>query len=359
MRYYRLTILKDGKSIPVNVGGQNVTIGPFDTSKTPSYGLHIEFDILIQGWNTVTSGTVITIFGLPVEVLNQSINFEGCQVTLEGGFQAGLPLSNPKQNGVILQGKVYTAYANWLGTNQCLMLSVTPQQFDQVLGSFPIKPITITGKLNDKLSDVLNNALKNAYPDYKIEITISDELVLTEDIDGVYPGGLSQLAGQMRSYSRGLYQNAAYDGVRTTIQDSKIKLWDNAYIPQKIQTISIKFEELIGQPTWVEVNTISFKCPMRADIRVGDYIQLSKNPYTSQGRVFFGGSSQVYNYAREKINFSGYFQIRSVRHIGQYLNADANNAWVTIYEANIVGKPVEQKLRGYSIPLPKGVTRPG
>lgn len=336
MRYYRLSLLKDGQSVPVNINGIKTTLGPFDTSKTPGYGQHIEFDILIQGWDTVTSGCLISIFGLPIEMLNQSLNLEDYQVTLEAGFQEGLPLANPKQNGIILQGKVYSAYANWLGTNQCLVLNCQTQQFDQVLSSFPIKPITLVGKKPDKLADIIENALRNAYPDYEIEINISNELILTEKVEGIYSRGLRQFAIMMRSFSKGLNQKAGYDGVRMTIAENKIKIWDNDYISHTSKSIEINFEEIIGQPTWLAVNTITFKCPIRADINIDDYVLLKQDPYSNKGRVFFGSSSQIFNYARNKLNFSGQFQIISIRHVGQYLNPDANNAWVTIYEANLI-----------------------
>lgn len=44
MRYYRLEIInpKTGKP-PVDCNGK--PIGPFDTSKTPGCGLHVEFDV--------------------------------------------------------------------------------------------------------------------------------------------------------------------------------------------------------------------------------------------------------------------------------------------------------------------------
>lgn len=343
MRYYRLSLLKDGKNLSVMVGSTPTTLGPFDTTKTPSYGQHIEFDVLIQGYDTVTSGLVIAIFGLPVEFLREDNNLRGYQFTLSAGFQAGLPLANPDQRGIVMQGTVYTSYANFIGTNQCLILNCITQQFDNVLSSYPIVPIVFNGKEKDKLSDVLLIALKNAYstekyPDLIFDIKISDKLILTEDMWGLYEGGLQQLAIAMRSLSKGLYQNISYDGVRMTMQGNKIIVWDNDYKPQNIKVVPIKLQELIGQPSWLSVNTMTFKCQMRADINVSDYIKLDKSPYSTQERIFFSSSSQIFNYARNNLTFSGMFQIRSVRHVGQYQNPDANNAWVTIYEANLIAE---------------------
>ena len=39
---------------------------------------------------------------------------------------AGLPLANPAQSGVFVQGQVYQAYGNWIGENMSLTLEIVP-----------------------------------------------------------------------------------------------------------------------------------------------------------------------------------------------------------------------------------------
>lgn len=341
MRYYRLFLTKDGKPLSTRVGNTQVNIGPFDTTKTPGYGQHIEFDILIQSYDVVSSGLIMAIFGLPVEFLKQNVKLIGYTFKLEAGFQAGLPLANPNQRGVVMQGTVYSSYSNYLGTNQCLLLNCTPQLFDNALTSPPVNPIGFDGKQGDKLSDVILKSLMTAYPADKypgitIVINISDNLILTEDMPGIYERGLQSFALFLRSLSRGLYQNKDYAGVSITLQANRIIVFDNAAPAQMPVAITINLAEFIGQPDWLTVNTITFKCPMRADIKVSDYVHLSQDPFSESGSIFFGSSSQIFNSARNTLSFSGYFQIKSVRHIGQYLNPDANSAWVTIYEANVI-----------------------
>ncbi len=124
MRYYRLEIRDKNGNIPLASDG--TPIGPFDTSETPGRGLHIEFDAPIFGYDVCGSGTLITIYGLPLSMLRQSVNLSGCLVTLTAGFQNGLPLANPHQAGIIVSGEIYNPFANWIGTNQTLNFSVNP-----------------------------------------------------------------------------------------------------------------------------------------------------------------------------------------------------------------------------------------
>jgi hypothetical protein len=41
---------------------------------------------------------------------------------------------------------------------------------------------------------------------------------------------------------------------------------------------------------------------------------------------------------KSEVNFSGEFQVISVRHIGDYMSPDGSNAWVTIYETVALAK---------------------
>ncbi|EDX6190677.1 hypothetical protein CC950_003898, partial [Salmonella enterica subsp. diarizonae] len=125
MRYYRLEIInpKTGKP-PVDSNGK--PIGPFDTNETPGCGLHVEFDFEVTGLDVVCSGTMLTIYGLPIDMLKQSVSLQGCLVRMKAGFVQGLPLANKDQQGEVIYGEIYLAYANWIGTNQTLNLVINP-----------------------------------------------------------------------------------------------------------------------------------------------------------------------------------------------------------------------------------------
>ncbi len=174
MRYYRLEIInpKTGKP-PVCQNGD--PIGPFDTTRMLGCGLHVEFDFEVTGLDVVRSGTMLAIYGLPIDMLKQSVNLAGCLVRMKAGFVAGLPLANKDQQGEIIYGEVYLAYANWIGTNQTLNLVINPT----VRKTDDGKPFFIEGdgRTGEKVGEVISRALQKAFPNKLIDCTVSDSLV--------------------------------------------------------------------------------------------------------------------------------------------------------------------------------------
>ncbi|MCA1920976.1 hypothetical protein [Buttiauxella noackiae] len=332
MKYYKLEITdKNGAPVVDEAGNP---IGPFDTSKTPGRGLHIDFDALITGYDVVSSGTMIAIFGLPVSMLRQSVKLAGGQVNLEAGFSEGLPLANRFQHGLIFSGQIYNAYGNWIGTHQSLNLIVNPSPLLNDKGQ--ALSITLDGKKGEKLSDVLRRALHAAFPNFTLEIDISDKLILAEDGVGVYPR-LGQLAATMRSQSFAMINSDSYAGVQMVMQNKIIRIFDNT-VSANAGGIMILPQELIGQPTWIGPVSVSFKCPMRADLRCGDTVELPANIISGPSSLLSVNNDRSYAVQRNTVNFTGKFLITSVRHVGQFLNPDNSNSWVTIYEAIALAK---------------------
>ncbi|AMH00948.1 hypothetical protein AL485_18255 [Serratia liquefaciens] len=326
MRRYRLDIFDKNGNIPKSQDG--TPIGPFDTNDSPGRGLHIEFDALITGYDVVNSGTVITIFGLPISMISQSVNLVGGRVILQAGFASGLPLANDTQYGPIIMGEIYNAYGNWVGTNQALSLVINPAPLPNTEAE---KGITLVGREGDKLGDVLGNALKKAYPKFNVDVSISDEIVLSESPAAVYEN-LEELATVARSMSQAVIKDEGYLGIQISAQCSGIRVFDN----YKVESAPIKgilSHELIGQPTWVDYQTVSFKCPLRKDLRNGDVVDLPINIVSGPASILSVNSPQSLSSQRNDVTFSGRFLISSVRHVGQYLTADGSNAWVTIIEA--------------------------
>ena len=331
MKYYRLEITDKDGNTPLDAVGN--PIGPFDSSLTPGAALDIQFDALITGYDVVMSGTNIAIYGIPVTMLRESAQLAGCQINLTAGFTAGLPLANPNQAGLILSGQIYNPYANWLGTHQSLNLIVNPSP--QLNDKGQATSITLDGKKGEKLSDVLTRALTTAYPGFTLEISISDLLVLVEDGVGVY-NRLTQLAATLRSQSFSMINREDYTGVQMVMQNKTIRVFDNAQADGG--GIQILPEELIGQPTWIGPVSVSFKCPMRASPRCGDTVVLPQNIISGPGELLAVNSERSYSSLRTQVNFTGAFLITSVRHVGEYLNPDNSNSWVTIYEAVALAK---------------------
>ena len=331
MKYYKLEITDKDGNAPLDGAGN--PIGPFDSSLTPGAALQIQFDALITGYDVVMSGTNIAIFGVPVTMLRESAQLAGCQINLTAGFTAGLPLANPNQAGLILSGQIYNPYANWLGTHQSLNFVVNPSPLLNDKGQSA--SITIDGKKGEKLSDVLTRALAAAYPEFKLDISISDLLVLAEDGVGVY-SRLTQLAATLRSQSFSIINSDDYTGVQMVMQNRTIRVFDNTV--GKAGGIQILPQELIGQPTWIGPVSVSFKCPMRAELRCGDTVELPQNIISGPGALLAVNTERSYSSLRTQVNFTGAFLITSVRHVGDYLDPDNSNSWVTIYEAVALAK---------------------
>lgn len=331
MKYYKLEITDKDGNAPLDGAGN--PIGPFDSSLTPGSALHIEFDALITGYDVVSSGTNIAIYGVPVTMLRESTQLAGCQIDLTAGFTAGLPLANPGQAGLILSGQIYNPYANWLGTHQSLNFIVNPSPLLNDKGQ--AASITLDGKKGENLKDVLTRALTAAYPGFTLDISISDKLVLPEDGVGVYTR-LTQLAATLRSQSFSILNRDDYTGVQMVMQNKIIRVFDNDVDDDG--AIEILPEELLGQPTWIGPVSVSFKCPLRADLRCGDKVKLPQNIISGPGALLAVNTERSYSSLREQVNFSGKFLITSVRHVGDFLNPDNDNSWVTIYEAVALAK---------------------
>lgn len=331
MKRYRLEIINEYGATPVDNEGNG--IGPFDTAETPGRGLHIEFDALISGYDVVHSGTMVTIHGLPISMLRQGVYLAGCHLSLQAGFAEGLPLANPDQFGEIINGQIYSPFANWIGTHQSLNLVVNPSPLMSADGGDFY--IAIDGKEGEKLSDVLQRALLSAFPKdkgYQVDIDINDVLVLSESSPAIYTT-LSALATALRSMSKAMIKGDAYGGVQVTFHGKNIRVFDNTGAGFK-GVLPILPQELIGQPTWVAYNAVSFKCPLRSDIRNGDVIKLPENVISGPASILAVNSADSSAWMRaNQVNFSGEFMVVSVRHIGQYLSPDNSNSWVTIYEA--------------------------
>ncbi|HAP0139714.1 TPA: hypothetical protein IRQ32_003790 [Escherichia coli] len=327
MRYYRLEIInpKTGKP-PVDSNGK--PIGPFDTSETPGCGLHVEFDFEVTGLDVVCSGTMLTIYGLPIDMLKQSVNLQGCQVSMKAGFVQGLPLANKDQQGEIIYGEIYLAYANWIGTNQTLNLVINPA----IRKTDDGKPFSIEGQgeAGEKVGDVLARALQKAYPNKLIDCTVSDNLVLPESWTGKYTE-IGSLAMVVKNASIAMMRNERYSGIAISILSDRIRIYDNASAKWG-EPKTIHAHELVGQPTWIAPFTVSFKCPMRGDIRCGDVVKLPEGLYSGAASIVMANTMAPSVIAKNSTTFTGKFLVKSVRHIGSYLTADGN-AWVTVFEA--------------------------
>ena len=302
----------------------------FTTLNDPN-GLDMELDIPV-GWAHIPGGApYVRLWGVSLKMISQASDFnprpgspKGKTIAVYGGMQKGLPLANPKQSGFLCSGTIQQAFGNWLGTDMTLDFMFTA-------GDIIVEKdfnFSVTWSTGTVMSVMIVNTLKTVFPDYKYQVNISPKLVLNHDGAGFY-GSITQFASYINTISQAIINDdTSYPGVRVMIRD-KTFIVDDA--TTKTKPKKIEFNDLIGQITWKSSATVSLTCVMRADLQVGDYIQLPPGQVTT--------TAQSYAQYRQGSVFQGIFQINGIRHVGRFRNPDGIS-WATIIEAYL-GEPLK------------------
>lgn len=346
MRAYSIEITdKNGTPVrPPSTKGANLaaSYASFKKDDTPVPGaLQIDLNIPLYNYAAPKQGGFVRIWGVSLAEIAQAADLTYFNITIKAGMKKGLPLAKPAQFGTILQGTIFQSFGNWDGINQSLDLTFIPP-----LGtnSDPAN-IPIDWKANTSLSSALKASLQTAFPKYTIKVAISDKLVLTNDQKGAYPS-LETLAKAMLKLTMApafagitTLSGAKYAGVFFRVVGTEITIYDgtSAYGGHTVDDpLVIQFEDMIGQPTWIGPSTINFKCVMRSDLNVGDFIQMPKSlatPYV----VTTAGAAFQDTPARNQSTFKGKFMLIDVHHMGSSRQANASS-WVTIFNAVATGK---------------------
>lgn len=334
MRTYYLDFIKKGQRLRAPSGQE---IGPFDASLTPTYALDLDFDFNLVSYDVVTSGSLVTLYGIPISFLYQAVNFVGANITLSGGFGKGLPLSNPSNSGILLYGTVYDAYANWEGTSQSLNWVVNAlvcksdiPYYQNTLQEAP-ESINFSVLRGQPIQPAISMAISQAFPDYELSVNIDNSRLIASENYNITSSSMPSFASNIKQISQQLIKDPDYFGVNIALNGRTITVYDNTN-PNLQRVIQLEAYEIIGQPTWLQYPNISVKVPLRGNIRVSDIIQLPMG--TDQANSILNISQQnSFSRARSMTAFNNRFVVISVRHIGGYQKADANNNWVTILEA--------------------------
>ncbi|WP_231750642.1 hypothetical protein [Burkholderia seminalis] len=235
---------------------------------------------------------------------------------LKAGMRTGLPLVHPAQAGMILKGLVYQCFGNWEGVNQTLDFVVLPGIYtSDNPGNF-----VLNWRAGTELSDALLQTLDVAYSNTPISINVSTNLVQNHDEIGVYDT-LDQLAQVIGDISEGVFDNRVTIGV----QAGKIIVYDTNYKPAPIQ---LAFTDFVGQPTWINVNTIQLKLVKRADLQMGSIVRMPEGLQNLPG--FVTTTQTAYpSSIKYQTTFQNNFIVQELRQIGNFRAADATQ-WVTI-----------------------------
>lgn len=337
MRYYKIRITSAAGGLvttPSSIPGSDATYTSFANNRSIPSALQVELDIPLKAYATPMGGALVRIWGVSLAEIAQSTqlgptpNADGTldykNIAIYGGMQKGLPLANPAQAGLLVEGSIIQAFGNWLGTDQSLDIILAP-----VFGTnTDPKNITFNWLTGTPLADAIRNTLKNAFPKYaEPNIQISPNLVLNHDEPGFY-NTIEQFAAYVKQVSISII-GGGYSGVDIFLSNNKFNVFDGTTSTTPKQ---IAFQDLIGQPTWIgggpsgRSPVMQFKTVMRGDISMGDYIKMPQAFVTNTAAV----STSLTNL---RAAFQGSFFVNEIRHVGNFRQPDGAS-WVTTFNAS-------------------------
>jgi hypothetical protein len=297
--------------------------------------LNVRLDIPVYQQAATMGGAHVQIWGIALKEISQATDFNGATVKVYGGMSKGLPLADPSQQGLLVQGTVFQAWGNWINLDMTLDLIITTD--GGATNEAPAN-ITLNWQKGQLMSDAIKAALTTAYPKATINIDISKNLALPPQsgkAETGYFNTLEQFADWCGDTSRGII-TTDYNGVQMTYLNDIITVFDgtgDAAGPggttQK-QPKLIRFVDMIGQPTWIGYGTVQVNLVLRGDVSVGDFIKFPPALTTST-------EAEKSQQDKDKSSFQDTFLITQMRHVGDFRQADAGS-WITTINA-IVNPP--------------------
>lgn len=283
--------------------------------------LNIELDIPVVLYASPENpAAYVRIWGLSLEELGHAFDLNDATIKIYGGMSKGLPLANPQQQGLLVEGTIFQAFGNWVLTEQTIDLLFNPSTGNN---DTP-KNIVQDWKAGTPMQSAIQNTLSTAFPDKTLAVNISGNLILPNDEPGYY-ASLSQYAQYLKAVSRSIVGGTSYPGVDIAMNGDTISVADGT-ATSGANVIQIQPQDLIGQPTWMPadaegVTGIQVKCVMRADIHVQDLVQLPPTLVTTTG-----GSSPRF---RDLPTFTGQYFVARVHHWGNFRQPSADS-WCTV-----------------------------
>jgi hypothetical protein len=315
VRFYRIELTTpDGQPlVPESLKGLGISSLLPNGQFNPA-ALQVELDISVVPHHVPEGRQMVAIWGLSLKDLSASFNLNDCFIAIYGGMSKGLPLAVPNQARLLTRGKIFQAFGKWVGTEQCVIIIFQPDA-----GSIDApKNFVLNWKAGDTLASALDNCLSTAMPDFKTNINISSRLVRNYDDQGYYQS-LDQLAFVVNGISKSIISDPNYPGVTIAPPvDDTINVTDFIGPPPPAKLID--FQDLVGQPTWLDPVSISVQLVMRGDIQVSDIVTMPRTLITN--------SQSVVTRFRDNSIFTGNYYVKRVHHYGDFRQPDAA-AWNT------------------------------
>lgn len=308
------------------------TSHPNGPGQPPDPGaLNLNIDLPVSQFHTPQGGGTFQLSGVGLRMVGQSANLNGQNIVLSAGMGKGLPLAtaayNGGQSGIILQGQIWQAWGNWVGTEQTLDFVVFPNDLT------PAGGVSFNWQQSQSLSSAIAASLSQAFPSYKQSINVAALQVPNGATQADTARSLMDFARMLNEITRpvGLKQYKDYPGVTATTDGKTIYVFDRTLPPNK--TVKLAFQDLIGQPTWLDPATITFQAVMRADIDINDQIVFPTgivSPYAQLTAAAVGPNVPAQN----KSVFQGTFTIIGLQHFGNFRQPDAVS-WNTTFRAAV------------------------
>jgi len=356
MRYYEITITD--QQTGATVTPTSAPVSPLATYTSYANGrnlpgaLDVAFDIPVTNLDNPggpgDTAAVVQVRGVSLQEISQARDLTNKLVSVSGGFRPGLPLASAaaKYSGLLTSGYVLQAFGNWVGTEMTLDLVIASGFGPQGAGPLVITPsvqplglgtdrqprnLVLNWLPGQTLGLAVRNALAQAFPGATIIDNTSPNLINTKGQAqvGMYSTA-QQFAQVVNALSRGINQNSNYSGIVISqvgqVRQNSQTFTLNDGTRQSQNPKRILFQDLIGQPTWIDLNTVQFKCPMRADIKIGDFVLMPPALATTALNPL--GGQQL----RQSSTFKGQFTIQRMRHVGNFRQPDADS-WVSTFDA--------------------------
>jgi hypothetical protein len=216
-------------------------------------------------------------------------------------------------------------------------------------GGWNVTPANLIHNLlpNMPLSSAIQQALSTAFPGSNVNINISSALKLAYQDSGFYQSA-QQAFGYWKNLSHSILGSSGYGGVVAWADGKNINVLD--FSTQGVnKVIDLDYFDLIGQPTWLDLVTISIKMVMRSDINPGDTVTLPSNtPVTISvptDTVFTntqGGFLQSLT-----LGFTGSFSVQTVLHVGDSRHPDGGQ-WCTVIQCVTASSVTSNQIRALS-----------
>jgi hypothetical protein len=206
--------------------------------------LNIEFDIPIASLSDPDSGSAWLRIWVPgIADISNASDLNMLAISIYAGMSKGLPLANPNQAGLIMQGKTLYAYGSWIGTSQTVDMNFIP---GANLGS-PDQPANFRSPgrpAGTPLATAIARTRSIAMPGVAQQINTSPKLALNYAVTGWYQSA-QQFANFINEISTTLIRGS-YSGVMIATNGQTVRVNGGTSPTQSSGFKQIAFTDLIA-----------------------------------------------------------------------------------------------------------------